>query len=861
MTICWVVGSSLAYFYNISTLLFIWIGILLVSIASWILQWVHFKLLFIMWCMLIFAGLYWEWNDARNVSLIPSAAQQSADELHKSAVSAEGTIASALEIDGDRVDFTMEVTALSMGNKQTANKNSSLSKLTSKEKVIVQVRLAEQKELEVVRLWKRGQHVQMQGILERPSEGGNFGGFNYRNYLHLKSIHWLIKVKGTANVRISPALHWSVHTIFAWNDSIRSFLGETMDKLFDGRNAGYMKGLVIGISDDLDPETFAHFSKLGLTHVLAISGMHVAVYVGTLLFVLRRFRLTRETSLTIVIMLVPCYVLITGASPSVIRAGIMSMIGLYAARRGLLKDGLNILCASLLLLMFWNPYFLLNVSFQLSYIVTAGLIIFVPRIYPLLSSLPKGAAGAASVTLAAQLISFPLTIYYFNQFSWLSFIANFILVSFISCIVMPLGMASMLFGIVWISAGKCFAKPAEWLNEITFWLVEWLNQYDQFVMIWPSPSLAWILCYYVLLYLILLMANRSKKSGEVIPTLPDETAPLTTTSLMNGAVSPRNRKAALMGSLLLIGFFRLLYTGYQQENMHGAGLVQFLDVGQGDSILVTTPSGLNMLVDTGGTVHFQKEDEEWRERKDPFEVGKKVVVPLLKKRGVHELEAVVLTHGDQDHIGGMLAVLENIPVRRILFNGTLSGTEVMEQIMTVAIDKHIPLYAVHEDLELKLDKYTRITFLYPETREQESSTIEKSGEQNKHSIVMKMEMNRGLFLLTGDVESEGEQYILQNMNSSISSFSSSSSSHRVDIMKIAHHGSKTSTSEAWLKYWRPRVSVISVGASNTYGHPNPTVVNRISNEGSLIYRTDLHGEVQMKVKDGEFWVRTKRTAP
>ncbi|WP_258168758.1 ComEC/Rec2 family competence protein [Paenibacillus sp. AR247] len=131
-----------------------------------------------------------------------------------------------------------------------------------------------------------------------------------------------------------------------------------------------MKGLIIGLQDDLDPETYAEFSQLGLTHILAISGMHVAVYVGCLLYIFSLLRLSREKSLLLVMLLVPLYVLLSGVSPSVVRAGIMSMIGLYAARKGMLKDGLNILSAAALLMLLWNPYYLLSVSFQLSFLVT-----------------------------------------------------------------------------------------------------------------------------------------------------------------------------------------------------------------------------------------------------------------------------------------------------------------------------------------------------------------------------------------------------------------------------------------------------------------------------------------------------------
>lgn len=180
-----------------------------------------------------------------------------------------------------------------------------------------------------------------------------------------------------------------------------------MDRLFQDRHSGYMKGLVIGIQDDLDPETFRQFSQLGLTHILAISGMHVAVYVAVLLFILRHCRVTRETALTVTLLLVPVYVLLSGAGPSIVRAGLMGMIALLAARLGMLKDGLNILAAAALIMLVWNPYLLLSVSFQLSFLVTAGLMVYVPLANPLMRRLPSWLGSSISVTLIAQLVSFP----------------------------------------------------------------------------------------------------------------------------------------------------------------------------------------------------------------------------------------------------------------------------------------------------------------------------------------------------------------------------------------------------------------------------------------------------------------------
>ncbi|HEY2494843.1 MAG TPA: MBL fold metallo-hydrolase, partial [Paenibacillus sp.] len=238
---------------------------------------------------------------------------------------------------------------------------------------------------------------------------------------------------------------------------------------------------------------------------------------------------------------------------------------------------------------------------------------------------------------------------------------------------------------------------------------------------------------------------------------------------------------------LVILFAILLYTGYQPNSLSGAGRVQFLDVGQGDSILITTPEGKNILVDGGGTVNFRKAEESWRTRKEPFEVGAKVVVPLLKKRGIHHLDAVVLTHGDQDHAGGLQAVLDQIPVKAFLFNGTLSGKTSIEQLLTTAITKGIPVYAIHQDMFHQTDRYTEITFLSPEMTGDEQADLPLVKEQNHSSISFVLTMNGVRMLFTGDMDVASENIILEDESKL------SMRLQGVDVIKIAHHGSKTST--------------------------------------------------------------------
>ncbi|WP_082882550.1 DNA internalization-related competence protein ComEC/Rec2 [Paenibacillus swuensis] len=624
--------------------------------------------------------------------------------------------------------------------------------------------------------------------------------------------------------------------LLRWNDAVRDVLGEQTDRIFHPDQAGFMKSLMLGITEDVDPLQFQQFSKLGLTHILAISGMHVAVFVGACSWLFRGFGLTRERNLGLTFILVPIYVVLSGASPSAIRAGIMAMIALYAAKNNVLKDGLHILCAAALLMLIWNPYYLRDVSFQLSFIVTAGLILWVPAVnqcLPLRSSMLR---SSVSITLVAQCVSFPLTVYYFNQFSLLSFAANFVLVPYISFLILPFGTLTLLIGSIFPSAGFCFARMTEKLNAFSFQFVEHLNGFAFFTSIWPKPSVMWILCYYALLAWVI--------QG--------------TLYLAGNAQSLQTWKRLGYGSLPIILIISLLWLGYSPERFTREGSVHFIDVGQGDCIFIRTPEGRTMLIDGGGTLQFTKSGEEWRIRRDPYEVGRKMLVPLLKQRGIHTIDYVVLSHQDQDHIGGLQAVLEDIPVGNVVFNGTLKEhSEGVYKLFRTAMDKRSVLIAADRGKKLTLDPDTTIEFLFPEDEDGNDNTIISAPEQNEVSLIMLMKMAQSTFLFTGDAGMPSEDLLMSLTPRPPLSASGDEESPRLDVLKIGHHGSKNSTSETWLQYWHPRMAVISAGSNNLYGHPHPDVLSKLKAEGSAVYRTDTMGEIQMRVDKVGIAVRSK----
>lgn len=797
------------------------------------------------------------WADERNAtSLAPLlAAAEAAQPGAAFAAAASGTIASAVEVDGDRVTFRMKADAVHAGG--------GAQPVGAGELLQVQLRLDAQPEQGLAAAWQRGDRVRVAGELARPAIASNSGGFDYRRYLSSQRIHWLLQARGAASVTVVPEAGWSAAALLGRVDAAREHLGARLSHLYPSHQSGYMQGLILGLREELDPDTFNRFAKLGLTHILAISGLHVAVFMVMLGGLLKLLRISRERSQLSLMAAIPFYVLLTGASPSVLRAGIMAILGLYAARLGKLKDGMHLLAAAAVAILAYDPYYLDSVSFQLSFAVTFGLICGVP---PLRRLLPrrKGLGwlcDLVAVTVTAQLVSFPLTIYYFNQFHLLSLAANLVLVPFISMLIMPVGTAALLLSPLWDYGARSLAKLSAIGNDWTFGVVERMAAAGKLRLIWETPPLWWVAAYLAVLFLLFRMLNQQnpsidkQESTEPLPEHDEWTAPLPQADQrvrpigrlvgQEGRLRFREGRPLLFSAGLLAAL--IAYAYYPNPFDHTA-TVSFLDVGQGDSALIRTPKGRHILVDGGGTMTYRKPGEEWRVRSDPFEVGRKVVVPLLMRRGVKEIDAIIITHLDSDHIRGLSAVVQSIPVRSVWWNGTMKESEDAEELMALLIEADIPLYALQAGDTAEIDDDTSIAVHWPRREGQSGIPIMK--EQNEISLVFTLQIYNRSFLFTGDIGARTEASILSAMQEEVSR-------EPIDVMKIAHHGSRFSTRESWLNYWKPDAAIISVGRYNTYGHPHPDVLRRTSEAGAAVRRTDQTGEAAFRITPGElyYWMK------
>ncbi|RAP76754.1 ComEC/Rec2 family competence protein [Paenibacillus montanisoli] len=874
-TVCWVLGGSLAASLtgggaalSGAALLAAMAGLALLRRASWPLA---------VACI----AAYWiaagqrMWVDSHNVTALTDLRNDGS-----AAFEAElrGTIVAPAEIDGDQVRFRVAADAVKLVGEHG-------SRQLNGERMQVQVKLAAQAELAEVSAWRRGSKVVLSGELSAPAAATNFGGFDYRRYLRSQRIHWQFGAEGAAAVRTSAGSRWTAASMLGFVDAARAALGERMDRLYPDLQSGYMKGLVLGITDDLDPTVYRQFAQLGLTHILAISGLHVAVFLYALGGLLRLARLTRERMLLLLIAAVPLYVLLAGASPSVVRAGIMAMLGLAAARLHKLGDGLHLLAAAALAMLAADPYMLGNVGFQLSFLVTAGLILGAAPVRGCLPAgrhrLTKALLDLLAVTAVAQAVSLPLTIYYFNAIHLLSIPANLVLVPFISFIVMPLGGASLLLASLWQPAGALLAQAAVLGNKLTFAFVNELSGRMSFRLIWATPPIWWVVSIYAALGLGFAMLGRIRNDRRAAEAADqdgdsrnledtDLTQPIGRESrgtmipqgipfIRIGMASPRRkRQTRNFLTCSAIGLTLLLWWAYHPDFRDRHAYADFIDVGQGDAILIRTPGGKHLLIDGGGAMRFGGK-ESWRERKDPFEVGRKLLVPLLQQRGVHRIDLLVVSHLDSDHIKGLQAVLETIPVKGVLWNGTMKASGDALTLLRKALNADIPLYRSMPGLIWQPDAHSTIELLGGAS---EGNHIAQVEEQNGQSVALILQFYNRRFLFAGDADVQQEQLLVEQhrriANASRMIAAAADANPFVDVMKLSHHGSKTSTSEAWLAYWQPKRAVISVGRTNSYGHPSQDVLSRLTAAKVPVSRTDTDGEVQFRVSpDGSLARRNK----
>ncbi len=631
-----------------------------------------------------------------------------------------------------------------------------------------------------------GDCVRVSGYLEMLPGARNPGEFDYGRYLALNGIQGFVTVRDTNSI-----LLLSRSGSFSFSD-LASRAQKNIYKVFDGYHrqgeASFLKGVVFGYRGDLSAEVKQAFMDTGTIHILAVSGSNVVV-VGLIFYSLVGFfhvSSRAATALTLVGLL--WYMVITGLSPSVVRATIMAgsiLIGNVFGRKG---DIYNSLAFAALIMLIWDPLHILDVGFQLSFAAVLSIVYFYPKLEPLIDRLPgkffrskpvDSTLKLFAVSVAAQLGTLPFTAFYFGRVSLISVLANLIVVP-VSGLNTLLGFATL--GSAYISGwwASCYAALNDLLVSLLLRFVMWSASVPfAYVETLGTGAMAAILYYAVVAILF---------------------------NIQNPRVIVRTACVLLLVANLSV--YAYVFGGPSKPLT-----VTAIDVGQGDALLLEFPNGRRVLMDTGPT--FGQGD-----------VGQKIIAPYLKKRGIRTLDAIILSHPHDDHIGGCVSLLRGLSVSSLVVADTAPVTKSYSVLLEFARERGIPVHIVRAGERLQFDPSTRIFVLHP-------GSALAGGDLNNQSLVLKLCYGRSSLILPGDASLDVENQLQRTCRSMLAS----------DVLKVAHHGSSTSSGEVFLRSVRPSLAVISVGRQNKFNHPSPVVMSRYRFLGIPTFRTDLDGAV------------------
>lgn len=763
--------------------------LLLLVMLVWMFLINRARVLFLLVFLLI--GFGWAWQDdirtaSKLAQLLPI------QEKENVTVHFKGTIDSFPIVDGDRWRFFLRTEEVIL--------NGDAHKM--KERIWVNIRLTAAEEKDLVSTLLRGDRISLPLSLSLPNPPTNPGAFDFPQYLWQNYATFQGTSEGVSNV-----MYLGASNQFWWKSTThtRNYLEGQLDHIFSPEIAALMKGMLLGDQREVSPELEAVYRDTGIIHILAISGTHVMLVIGALFLALHLFRVTRERTYEILFIFLPIYMLLTGLSPSVVRACLMGMIYVLAKRLQYRYSSWHAIAIVFILLTIINPRIFFGVGFQLSFTVTLGIILFTQgfaaKIRAKLPSLSEPVANAVSLTLIAQAFAFPILITSFYEFPLVSVMVNLLLMPIYS-ILIPWGYLALIIAMISTGVGKLIALPLDGILHMIHNLLERMLQIPQLIISIGVPAFWWWIIYFLLVLLFILPIAFEKP-----------------------------RLKSVIAAVLML----LLLTPLLLKATDSTIKITFIDVGQGDSIVIQGPRNQTILIDGGGA-GYTFVQYEWQRKRDPFDVGKDVVVPALRGLGINQIDWLVISHGDSDHIGGLHHVVQQIKVNHVLVNGKAPTSALELELYDILRQREVPIYTAIRGPWLKWKEDVFWDILHP------SSSINVNVESdNNASVVLLLTAYGRTFLFPGDIEAEGESKIIQQFPEL-----------DIDILKVAHHGSKTSTTDAFLHGINPEVAVISVGQNNFYGHPHPDVLQRIQEYKLHLFRTDIHGAITFTVaRNGE----------
>ncbi len=650
-----------------------------------------------------------------------------------------------------------------------------------------------------------GDTVHAVGALRSPPDLRNPDVFNYRAWQERRGIAANMSVRSADAVVFSPPSgRRSFRDILAGaGERLRRYAERTFDSVMDARSAALNRSIFLGQTERLDRAVRRDFTQCGLAHIFAVSGLNVAMVAWVLDTVLRLFQMRPTRRSAVLILCSVGFCAMVGFQPSVVRATVMFCALMLIPFLRYKIEPMSALAAAALVLLGLTPRALWDAGFQMSFLCMLSIILLKSPLDAWWSlDAERGSERrkrwarvwnhrflpGLTILLAAQIGAIPLLAGLFHMLPltglaatvpaaplvW-AVMAGSLLLLGVSVFVPPL--------VMWIG------NALELFNHSLLWIVrEAARNFPLAAVFMPAWPVWFIVLYYAFLY------------GWVV--LPHAPSPF---------FEKKQRARLALGAAVIAAV--VVWAPIVLRSLNAAPLqATFLDVGQGDCCVVELPGGATVLVDAG--------DYSVR-------AGERMVVPFLESRGIDYLDAVIVTHPDADHIGGLPAVFNDLVVEWLLEGPAINPTSIYQRLTDAARREGARQDRVFAGDRIEMPSGAQIRFLHPPRQAAYS-------QRNNLSLVLKIEAGSCWILIAGDIEAEAERDLL-----------ASGADLACDVLKVAHHGAASATSDAWIARTRPRLAVISCGAGNPFGHPSPEVLERLTSAGATVLRTDRDGAISI----------------
>ena len=629
-----------------------------------------------------------------------------------------------------------------------------------------------------------GNKISLEGIFYRAKNKRNPGEFDYDNYLNKKGIAGIIYIN-------PEGLKITDHGNFPFRNIIyktRRYLADEFGKFHDKNTASLLKGLILGDRSEIDGDIRNGFINTGTAHILAVSGLHVGYIILIFIFLTGRLNVYLRTFLTAIGIIL--FVFISGASPSVVRASIMALVFMIAFITNRSTNLYNSLALSAMIILLLDPSQIFSPGFQLSF----AAVISIAAIYPVLRDhlnkidfkhqAVKKLILFFAVSFAAQIGTLPFVLYYFSKLSLVSLLTNLFVVPLAGFIIGSAFTAIIFIPVIPVIAG-IFASSNMVLSSLLFYLISIAGNPDySFLWVYDFSLFDGIIFYFGLIFFLIYYSK--------IRTL----------------------SAKIAFSFLLI-LNVVILTSLDNKEFPGKGdfYCYMIDVGQGDAILIKFPSGKTALIDAGDAT-------------ENFDFGERVIEPLLNYSGIKRIDYAFVSHLDKDHYSGFVHLIYSKHIN-YLYKPS-ADTSLRDRKFENFLKQYNVKCKYYTGGSLNVDN-VKIYFL-------KTGEIHKKLSLNDRSAVIYIKYGQTGFLFTGDAGIKAEKEYVNRYGRLL----------KANVLKVSHHGSTSASSEEFLSFAAPEISLISAGEKNKFGHPSKKTLNKLYRTSSKVYRTDEEGGILLK---------------